>query len=86
MTTLAFSYDDYEATRLQLVETGKASLSEEGKAFLLGLNRLTPVWSIYDYQNFPSVKWKLLNLEKFNKGKPEVYQQQLSELKNMLKQ
>ncbi len=86
MTTIEFSYDDYEATRLQLIETVKASLSEEDKAFLLSLNRLTPDWSIYDYQNFPSVKWKILNLEKFKKDNPEAYQQQLSELESVLEQ
>ncbi|MCW8885755.1 MAG: nucleotidyl transferase AbiEii/AbiGii toxin family protein [Motiliproteus sp.] len=86
MSTIEFSYDDYEATRLQLIETVKASLSEEDKAFLLSLNRLTPDWSIYDYQKFPSVKWKLLNLEKFKKDNPEVYAQQLNELKSILEQ
>jgi len=86
MTTIEFSYDDYEATRLQLIETVKASLSEEDKAFLLSLNRLTPDWSIYDYQSFPSVKWKLLNLEKFKKDNPEAYEQQLRELEGVLEQ
>lgn len=86
MTMVEFSYDDYEATRLQLIETVKARLSEEDKAFLLSLNRLTPDWSIYDYQKFPSVKWKLLNLEKFNKNNPEAYAQQLNELESILEQ
>ena len=86
MTTIEFSYDDYEATRLQLIETVNASLSGDDKAFLLSLNRLAPDWSIYDYQNFPSVKWKLLNLEKFKKDNPESYQQQLSELESILEQ
>jgi hypothetical protein len=86
MTTIEFSCDDYEATRLQLIDTVKASLSGDDKAFLLSLNRLVPVWSIYDYQNFPSVKWKLLNLKKFKKDNPEAYQQQLSELESVLEQ
>lgn len=86
MATIEFSYDDYEATRLQLIETVNASLSEEDKAFLLRLNRLTPDWSIYDYQSFPSVKWKLLNLEKFKKDNPEAYGQQLSQLESVLQQ
>ena len=86
MSVIEFSYDDYEATRLQLIETVKASLSEEDKAFLLSLNRLTPDWSIYDYQNFPSVKWKLLNLEKFKTDNSEAYEQQLNELESILEQ
>lgn len=86
MSEVEFSYDDYEATRLQHIETVKASLSEEDKAFLLSLNRLTPDWSIYDYQGFPSVKWKLHNLEKFKSNKPEAYEQQLSKLESVLEQ
>ena len=84
MTMVEFSYDDYETTQLQLIETIKANLSEEDKAFLLSLNRLTPDWTIYNYQNFPSVKWKLLNLEKFKTDNPEAYQRQLSELESIL--
>jgi predicted nucleotidyltransferase component of viral defense system len=80
MSTIAFSYDEYEATRLQLIETIQSSLNESDKAFLLSLNGLEPDWSIYDFQAFPSVKWKLLNLEKFKTENPETYQQQLSEL------
>lgn len=86
MTMIEFSYDDYKAARLQLIETVKASLSGDDKAFLLSLNRLVPDWSIYDYQNFPSVKWKILNLEKFKKDKPEAYEQQLHELESILEQ
>ena len=69
MTDSEFSYDDYEATRLQLIKTIHANLDNIDKHFLLNLNRLTPDWSVYNYQGFPSVKWKLLNLEKFKKEK-----------------
>ncbi|PCI43659.1 MAG: nucleotidyltransferase, partial [Moraxellaceae bacterium] len=85
MSTIAFSYDDYEATRLQLIDAVKTSLDENDKAFLLSLNRLAPDWSIYDYQDFPSVKWKLLNLDKFKKNNLDVYQQQLTELEDILR-
>ncbi len=84
MSTITFSYDDYEATRAKLIEIIKANLDESDKAFLLSLNRLEPDWSIYDYQDFPSVKWKLLNLEKLKKENSEGYQQQLSELESIL--
>lgn len=86
MSAIEFSYDDYEATRLQLIETVKASLNESDRAFLLSLNGLEPDWSIYDFQEFPSVKWKLLNLEKFRQDKPEIYQQQIDALKGVLEQ
>ena len=86
MTTIEFSYDDYGATRLQLIETVRDSLSDDDKAFLLSLNRLVPDWSIYEYQNFPSVKWKLLNLQKFKNDNPEAYERQLTELESILEQ
>jgi predicted nucleotidyltransferase component of viral defense system len=86
MSAIEFSYDEYEATRLQLIETIQSSLNESDKAFLLSLNGLEPDWSIYDFEVFPSVKWKLLNLEKFKTESPETYQQQLSELGKLLAQ
>lgn len=86
MSAIEFRYDEYEATRLQLIETIQSSLNESDKAFLLSLNGLEPDWSIYDFQDFPSVKWKLLNLEKFKTENPETYQQQLSELGKLLAQ
>ncbi|MES9850686.1 MAG: nucleotidyl transferase AbiEii/AbiGii toxin family protein [Candidatus Thiodiazotropha sp. L084R] len=84
MSAIEFDYDEYEATRVQLIETVKMSLNENDKAFLLSLNRLEPDWSIYDFQEFPSVKWKLLNLGKFRQDKPEIYQQQIDALQDVL--
>ena len=84
MSTIEFSYDDYEATRLKLIEMIKTSLNTHDRDFLLNLNRLNPDWSIYDYKDFPSVKWKLLNLEKFKRENLDRYQQQLSELESAL--
>ena len=86
MSAIEFSYDDYEATRLQLIDTIQSGLKESDKVFLLSLNRLEPDWSIYDFQEFPSVKWKLLNLEKFKKENLKTYQQQFNKLERFLTQ
>ncbi len=86
MSAIKFSYDDYESTRLQLLEAVTTGLDKSDKAFLLGVNRLTPDWSIYELQNFPSVKWKLLNLVKFKRTDPDMYQQQLVKLETLLEQ
>lgn len=83
MSAVNFNYDHYEATRLQLIEIIRASLDKNDKAFLLSLNHLTPDWSNYDFQQFPSVQWKLLNLAKFKKENPKAYQQQLTQLENV---
>lgn len=84
MSKHAFSYDDYEVTRQKLISTLNVCLNDQDKAFLLSLNRLEPDWSIYDYQDFPSVKWKLFNLKKFKTEKPESYQKQLHDLQRLL--
>jgi predicted nucleotidyltransferase component of viral defense system len=86
MSEIEFSYDEYEVTRDQLIKTIKSSLNESDKAFLLSYNGLQPDWSIYDFQAFPSVKWKLLNLQKFKTENSEIYQQQLNDLAKVLAQ
>lgn len=84
MSAIEFSYDEFEATRFKLVETIQSGLNESDKTFLLCFNRLEPDWSIYDFQDFPSVKWKRLNLAKFKTENPERYQQQLNDLERFL--
>jgi predicted nucleotidyltransferase component of viral defense system len=86
MSAVEFTYENYEATRTQLIELLKSSLNGNDKDFLLGLNRLEPDWTIYEFQNFPSIKWKLLNLEKFEKNNPNAYQKQLNALEAVLEQ
>lgn len=84
MSSITFSYADYEATRATLIEMVKACLTEDDKNFLLSLNRLEPDWTIYDYQHFPSVRWKLLNLKKFKKENPDAWHEQLEKLQAVL--
>ncbi|MFS2221979.1 nucleotidyl transferase AbiEii/AbiGii toxin family protein [Pantoea sp. B65] len=84
MSAVAFSYRDYETTRLRLVDLVKTQLNDDDKTFLLSLDRLEPDWSIYNYQNYPSVKWKLLNLAKFKKTNPDIWQEQLARLHAIL--
>lgn len=65
-------------------DTIRRSLHETDKQFLLRFNQLEPDWSVYDYHQFPSVKWKLMNLAKFKKESPEVYRAQLDKLAALL--
>ena len=80
MSDIPFSYDDYELTRDTLIRTIRGRLTDEDKAFLLRFNRLEPDWSIYDFQHFPSVKWKLLNIDKFRDKRHEEWQGQIDKL------
>ena len=84
MSNIAFSYADFEATRDALIDIIRRTLTEADKQLLLNFNKLEPDWSVYDYQQFPSVKWKLLNLANFKKESPADYQRQLDNLAILL--
>ncbi|WP_114418439.1 nucleotidyl transferase AbiEii/AbiGii toxin family protein [Marinospirillum perlucidum] len=84
MSSIAFTYQELESTRLELIRRVRSCLKDQDKAFLLSVNRLEPDWSIYAYQRFPSVKWKLLNLKKFKTAKPDEYARQLRALDRLL--
>lgn len=86
MSDVPFSYEDYEQTRQELIGKIRESLTPEDKTFLLSFNRLEPVWSEYNFRDFPSVRWKLFNLEKLRKEKPEKLQTQLEKLAALLSQ
>jgi predicted nucleotidyltransferase component of viral defense system len=84
MTTHDFTYEDYENTRRLLLKTVMKSLNESDRKFLIDFNKLEPDWSVYPYQYFPSVKWKLLNLEKFKRNDPDGYKRHLSQLERQM--
>ena len=84
MTEESFSYEQYEETRTRLIKTIQGSLTEMDKAFLLGVKELTPDWSIYDFERFPGVQWKLQNLRTLMEGAPEKHEEIFVKLKAVL--
>ena len=84
MSAINFSYDDFEATRNILIKKIIESLNDNDKTFLLNFNNLEVDWSEYNFQDFPSVKWKLINLEKLKKGNPDKYDLQSIKLRKVL--
>lgn len=84
MSDEAFSYEEFEATRARLVETVNASLTEKDKSFLLSIKDVNPDWSIYDFQRFPSINWKLQNLKKLKTNNPDKHKEIFERLKEKL--
>lgn len=76
MSTEPFSYEDYENTRKTLLKTVQENLTQKDKEFLLSIKNITPDWSIYDFEQFPAIQWKLLNLQKLKSKNPEKHQEQ----------
>ncbi len=85
MTEEPFSYADYEAVRLQMIATIQKSLTESDKAFLLSVADATPDWTIYNFEPYPAIAWKLQNLQKLKANNPAKHRAQLDKLTALLK-
>jgi hypothetical protein len=86
MTDNEFSYEEYERIREKLVVTIHENLTDKDKEFLLSVKNTTPDWSIYDFQHFPSINWKLQNLRKLKEKNPEKHKEQYEALKKKLEE
>ena len=84
MSAEPFGYEEYEGVRVKLLDTIYKNLTSADKQFLLGVNALEPDWSIYDLSRFPSVRWKLQNLQKLIGSNPDKHQEQYEMLKKIL--
>ena len=84
MSTEVFTYEDFELTRKNLVSSIHHSLTQQDKEFLLSVSDLKPDWSIYDFQKFPAVQWKMQNLQKLKESNPKKHQSQHEALKQTL--
>jgi len=84
MSHQSFSYDEYVSIREKLVKIIHQRLTKQDKEFLLNIKNLTPDWSLYDFEKFPAIQWKLLNLKKLKDTNPKKHQQQYEALKDNL--
>lgn len=84
MSNQSFTYEDFEKTRENLIEIIQKNLDDRDKEFLLSFKRLEPDWSIYNFEEFPSVQWKLQNLQILRKKNPEKHTLLVKQLKDKL--
>jgi predicted nucleotidyltransferase component of viral defense system len=71
-----FTYEEYETVRARLVSLVQQNLTDTDKAFLLSFKLAEPDWTIYNFEKFPSIQWKLKNLNTLKKHNPAKHQQQ----------
>ena len=72
MTSDEIYFDELVDVRKKLIQIVKASLTEEQKKFILSFKNRTPEWElsgIDGIENYPSVRWKLINLERMSNEK-----------------
>jgi predicted nucleotidyltransferase component of viral defense system len=79
-----FSYQEYEFVRATMIKTVQASITAEDKLFILGFKDVIPDWSIYNFEAYPSIKWKLQNLEKIKASNPAKHKELYTLLKSKL--
>ena len=84
MSDELFTYEEYEQVREAMIKKVQASLTVDDKDFILGFKNLTPDWSIYNFEAYPSIQWKLLNLEKIKSSDPSKYKELYNSLKRKL--
>lgn len=72
MTSDEINLDELVNVRNNLIQIIKASLTEEQKKFILSFKNRNPNWElsgIDGIENYPSVRWKLINLERMSNEK-----------------
>ena len=84
MSEEQFNYEEYEFIRETMVKKVQASITEEDKLFILGYKNCIPDWSIYNFEAYPSIKWKLQNLEKIKTSNPAKHKELYDSLKRKL--
>ena len=87
MTDIKFTYDEFEETRSKLISDVNAMMTEADRHFLVSFELTEQEWDGYEFEYFkdyPSVQWKLLNLKKLAKQKPQKLQEEADKLKQIL--
>ena len=67
-----------------MIKKVQNSLTEEDKLFILAFKEVAPDWSTYNFGAYPSIKWKLMNLEKIKVGNPKKHKELYDSLKRKL--
>jgi len=83
MSDLPFTYEE---TRSRLIEQVKNMMTDEDRRFLISFEQGMPHWDDSPYRAFadyPSVKWKLLNLEKLAKSNPDKLRNEANRLRDL---
>ena len=85
MSDIVFNYADYEEARIKLITQVNAALTEADKDFILSFESGNPDWNkccAGDLSNYPSVKWKLQNINKLKEINPQKHDQGIERLKH----
>lgn len=83
MTDETFNYDDYQSSRANLIEVVNNGFTDEDKDFLISFEGGNPDWTkccAGDLSEYPSVKWKLMNIEKLKSKNPTKHKEGIGKI------
>ena len=83
MTDETFNYDDYQSSRANLIEVVNNGFTDKDKDFLISFEEGNPDWTkccAGDLSEYPSVKWKLMNIEKLKFKNPTKHKEGIDKL------
>ena len=87
MTREPVEFASLEAVRDRLLEDLPARLTADQRAFLIGLARAEPDWSLVacpHASDLPAIRWRLWNLEQFRMSHSEKFASQVRALEEVL--
>ena len=88
MTDIPFTYEEFEDTRKKLITDVNGMMTDSDKKFLVDFEQGKPEWAGYEYEymrNYPSVKWKLINLAKLAKQNHDKLAEEADKLRALFK-
>lgn len=83
MSDVEFNYAQYEEARINLITLVNTALTETDKDFILSFESGAPDWSkcsAGDLSNYPSVKWKLQNINRLKAFNLQKHKQGIDRL------
>ncbi len=87
MSNTPFDYTDYEQSRKYIIQRVNACLTSSDKEFLISFEEGNPQWEkccAGDLSLYPSVQWKLWNIECLKQQSPSKHRKGVDKLKNYL--
>lgn len=84
MTDEVFTYELFEETREILIQQVNNHLSASDKSLLMSFATGEPEWPDVDYSVFPGIRWKLMNIRRFEELNKIKFKQQIKLLEKVL--
>ena len=84
MSAISFTYEDFKKARKNLIRTIPKHITDDDKEFILNFTKGEPNWMLYDFERFPSIQWKLKNINILKYRNPKKHELIIDQLQKTL--